>query len=127
MKKTIIIFGITSLFLTGLTEAGSYKCYFTKKVSYSSMRDKSPNRTKSVNMKVIYRVVGNELLTRPQGVNKTYSAWLSGKVLDRFGDLYYVYKSNTGYTYGLSEDRSEAIEMTPSGKTVLYAHCKPIY
>ena len=119
------------LFITLLTSASfadmSYDCLFTKKVSYSSMRDTTPNRTRFVSMGVIYRVVGNELLTRPDGVSRTYSARLRGKWLDRYGDLYYIYKSRTGYTYGFSEDRRDVIEMTPSGKTVLYGTCEPIF
>ena len=91
------------------------------------MRDTTPNRVRHVHMGVIYRVVGDELLTKPYGVHRTYSAWLEKRWLDRFGDLYYIYKSHTGYVYGLSEDRREAIEMTPSGKTVLYGRCSPLY
>jgi len=105
----------------------SYNCLFTKRVSYSGIHDTTPNRTKRVHMSVIYRVVGNELLTRPKGVDRTYSARLYGKWLDRFGDLYYIYKSKKGYIYGFSLDNREVIEMTPSGKTVLYGKCHPIY
>lgn len=105
----------------------SYRCTFDKKVSYSSMRDRTPNRVRYVNMHVIYHIDGRELLTRPTGVNETFSAWLQGKWLDRFGDLYYIYKSNIGYMYGLTEDRRHVIEMTPSGKTVLKGYCIPLY
>lgn len=105
----------------------SYRCTFTKKISYSSRHDKTPNRVRYVNMHVIYRVDGKDLLTRPAGVDRTFSAHLRGKSLDRFGNLYYIYESDIGYMYGLSEDRSDVIEETPSGKTVLYGHCRPIY
>ena len=126
MKLFKILFVL--IFAANLANAGlSYDCTFTKKVSYSSRYDKTPNRIRHVHMGVIYRVVGDELLTRPYGMHRTYSARLIGKWLDRFGDLYYIYKSRTGYMYGLSEDRREAIEMTPSGKTVLYGRCEPIY
>jgi len=119
---------LVSLVTSGVLFAGvSYRCIFTKKASYSSRYDKTPNRVRHVHMGVIYRVDGRDLLTRPDNVNRTYLARLRGKTLDRFGDLYYVYVSNTGYIYGLSEDKREAIEMTPSGKTVLYGRCHPMY
>ena len=107
--------------------ANSYECRFTEKVSYSGHTDKTPNKTQKVNMRVIYRVSGNDLLTRPAGTNTTYPARFTSKHLDRKGDLYYFFRSSTGYFYALSEDMSEAIEVTPSGKTVLHAYCTPIY
>lgn len=127
MKKLLLNMLVVTIGVMPLSAGLSYDCVFTKKVSYSSKRDTTPNRVRRVHMGVIYRVVGDELLTRPDGVRRTYSATLQGKWLDRFGDLYYIYKSRTGYLYGLSEDRSEAIEMTPSGKTVLYGSCTPLY
>ena len=127
MKKLTKLF-LLSLLATGVLSAGvSYRCVFTKKVSYSSRYDKTANRVRHVHMGVIYRVDGRDLLTRPDNVNRSYSARLQGKALDRFGDLYYVYESSIGYMYGLSENKREAIEMTPSGKTVLYGRCHPIY
>ena len=125
MKK--ILFYILFIGFIPLIARQSYDCMFYKKVTYSSKRDRTPNHIYHIHLGVIYRVVGDELLTRPYGVHRTYSAWLDGKYLDRYGDLYYIYTSRTGYTYGLSEDRTEAIEMTPSGKTVLYGECEPIY
>jgi signal peptidase I len=122
--KSIVVLALIS---TAANADFSYDCLFTKKVSYSSMRDTTPNRIRHVSMGVIYRVVGDELLTRPDGVHRTYSARLRGKWLDRFGDLYYIYKSRSGYTYGFSADRRDVIEMTASGKTVLYGTCEPIY
>ena len=127
MKKLLLSTVLVGMAVMPLSAGLSYDCLFTKKVSYSSKRDMTPNRIRHVRMGVIYRVVGDELLTRPDGVSRTYSATLRGKWLDRYGDLYYIYKSRTGYLYGLSEDRREAIEMTPSGKTVLYGRCTPIY
>lgn len=127
MKKLTKLF-LLSLLTTGVLSAGvSYRCVFTKKASYSSRDDKTANRIRHVHMGVIYRVDGRDLLTRPDKVNRSYSARFQGKVLDRFGDLYYVYESSIGYLYGLSENKREAIEMTPSGKTVLYGRCHPIY
>jgi len=127
VKKLVISLLFIGLGVAPLSAGLSYDCVFTKKVSYSSKRDTTPNRIRRVRMGVIYRVVGDELLTRPDGVSRTYSATLRGKWLDRYGDLYYIYKSRTGYLYGLSEGRTEAIEMTPSGKTVLYGTCTPLY
>ena len=127
MKKLLLSAVLVSIGVMPLSAGLSYDCLFTKKVSYSSKRDMTPNHIRHVHIGVIYRVVGDELLTRPDGVSRTYSATLRGKWLDRYGDLYYIYKSRTGYLYGLSEDRREAIEMTPSGKTVLYGRCTPIY
>ncbi len=124
MKKSLAILIFATLAFNTLN-AGSYMCHFTKKISYSSMRDKTPNRIKRVNMKVIYRVVGNELLTKPVGVDRTFSAYSTGKFLDRYGDLYFAFESNKGYIYAISEDFKRAIEMTPSGKTVLKAYCYP--
>jgi signal peptidase I len=126
MKISTILL-ISSILFSGIATAKSYECHFTKKISYSSYRDQTPNRIRHVSMYVIYRIVGDELLTRPDGVDKTYSADYIGKWLARDGDLYYQYKSNIGYTYALSEDMSQAIEMTPSGKTVLKGYCHPMY
>ena len=123
-KKLLLL----SLIASSTLFAGvSYKCVFTKKVSYSGFYDKTPNQIRHVHMGVIYRVDGKDLLTKPDKVNRTYTARLKGKVLDRFGNLYYVFRSDTGYSYGLSEDKREAIEITPSGKTVLYGKCHPLY
>ena len=110
-----------------LAMANSYECRFTEKVSYSGHNDQTPNKTQKVNMKVIYRVSGNDLLTRPAGTNTTYSARFTSKHLDRRGELYYFFRSNIGYLYALSDDMSYALEVTPSGKTVLHAHCTSIY
>lgn len=124
LKKLLL----SSLIASSTLFAGvSYKCVFTKKVSYSGHYDKTPNRIRHVHMGVIYRVDGRDLLTKPDKINRTYAARLRGKILDRFGDLYYVYASKTGYVYGLSEDKREAIEITPSEKTVLYGRCHPLY
>ena len=115
-----ISIGVTVLF------SGSYECHFTKRISYSSRRDQTPNRIKRVSMWVIYRVVGDELLTKPEGVDRTYSAYATGKFLARDGTLYYGYESNIGYIYAISEDMSKVMEMTPSGKTVLTGYCHPM-
>ena len=124
MKKSIAILIFVSFAIYTLN-AGSYMCHFTKKISYSSKRDKTPNRIRKVNLKVIYRVVGDELLTKPVGVDRTYNAYSVGKFLDRDGTLYFAFESNKGYMYAITEDFKRAIEMTPSGKTVLKAYCYP--
>jgi len=122
MKQLAKVFFLSSIGLT-LLFSGSYECHFTKKISYSSKRDRTPNKIRRVSMWVIYRVVGDELLTRPDGVNRTYTAYSSGKFLGRDGTLYYGYTSRTGYVYAISEDMSQVMEMTPSGKTVLTGYC----
>ncbi len=118
----ILVFILGSI---NIINANSYMCHFTKKISYSGKWDKTPNRIRRVNLKVIYRVVGDELLTRPVGVDRTFSAYSTGKYLGRDGTLYFAFESNIGYMYAISEDFDRAVEMTPSGKTVLEAYCYP--
>ena len=122
MKKTLLLILLANTILM----ANSYECRFTQKNSYSNWKDTTPNKIQNVNMKVVYRVTGNELLTLPSGTNTTYIAHFTRKTLDRNGKLYYWFRSDIGYIYALSEDMSRALEITPSGKTVLRATCRPM-
>ena len=126
MFKEIVSVFIFSLLLGTSVMANAYECRFVQKNSYSNWKDTTPNKTQNINMKVIYRITGNELLTLPSGTSTTYVAHFTRKSLDRNGRLYYWFRSNIGYVYALSEDMSQALEITPSGKTVLHANCRPM-
>jgi len=127
MIKKIAALLIVSFLVVTSGMAGSYQCTFTQKKSYSNWEDTTPNKIRSVNMKVVYRVSGNDLLTLPAGTSTTYAARFTRKSLDRNGNLYLWFRSNIGYSYGLSEDMSHVLEATPSGKTILLGSCRPIY
>ncbi len=127
MKNAFLIFFILSTISISLF-GNSYECTFTKKFSYSNWQDNTPNKTSNVNLKVIYRITGNELLTRPKGQSRTYSAYFQRKDLDKNGKLSYMFKANNGYVYFITEGMSSVIELTPSGKTGLMAYnCRPLY